>query len=110
MVLNRGDMPIDYKSNGCGSSKARFDYVPDSIFGVSITEACRIHDYMYSVGKTLDDKYQADLIFLSNMLVLVERNTSWWYPTTIARNLVLKYYEAVVYFGEPAFFEGKYNG
>ena len=106
-LSNDFNMPLDYKSNGCGAEKARFDFVPDTIYGVDIKPACRLHDYAYKVGKTIEDKQHADREFLNNMLRLIEANKNWYYPTMLARRRALKYYEAVVAFGGVAFWEGK---
>lgn len=42
--------------------------VPDTIYGVSITEAANIHDFMYVGGFSKED---ADTLFLQNMLALI---------------------------------------
>jgi hypothetical protein len=106
-LSNDFGMPEDYTSLGCGAEKARFDFVPDSIYGVSIKPACIIHDYAYLVGKTIEDKQHADREFLNNLLRLIEANDKWYYPTMLARRRALKYYEAVVAFGGTAFWDGK---
>lgn len=106
-LSNDFEMPLDYKSNGCGADKARFDFVPDTIYGVYIFEACRIHDWAYKVGKTIEDKQHADREFLNNLLRIIESVDKWYYPTMLARRRALKYYEAVVAFGGVAYWEGK---
>lgn len=106
-LSNDFNMPNNYKSNGCGAEVARFDFVPDTIYGVSIFETCRRHDWAYKVGKTNEDKEKADREFLNNMLRVVESVDSWWYPTMLARRRCLKYYEAVIAFGGTAFWDGK---
>ncbi len=59
--------------NGCGSARAKFDFVPDHVYGLRIGPACDIHDWMYHLGKTLADKQEADRVFLNNILRLIER-------------------------------------
>lgn len=94
--------------NGCGAANAKFDFIPDRIYGTSIAEACHIHDYMYYEGRTIEDKEEADRVFLNNMFRLIERDKHKWYkPTALQRRRALKYYEAVVYFGGSAFWAGK---
>ena len=95
--------------NGCGSAKAKFDFVPDSIYGLHIRPACDRHDWMYYKGMTIEDKAEADRVFLNNMLRIIEGA-----PGILSRILkpmrrrrALKYYEAVVAFGGPAFWSGK---
>jgi len=106
MKLYIGDMPTSYKSNGCGSGwSARL--IPNTIYFLSIREACRIHDYMYSVGKTIEDKEKADRVFLNNMLRIIEAHDKWYYPHSLARRRALTYYEAVVNFGSTAYWAGK---
>ena len=92
-------------TNGCGSGRLGAVLVPDSLVGLCIKEACNIHDYMYHVGVTIEDKKLADRVFLNNMsrIVLLEGG-----PLLQPRlALVRKYYEVVKYFGGPAFWKGK---
>ncbi|MBU0665364.1 MAG: hypothetical protein KJ990_12585 [Proteobacteria bacterium] len=91
--------------NGCGLALAKFDFVPNHIYGLCISDACNIHDYMYHVGETLADKEEADRVFLNNMLRLIEAGTGWL--KIFRRRRALKYYEAVTAFGGPAFWSGK---
>jgi hypothetical protein len=97
-------MPNDYKSNGCGAENARFDFVPDTIYGLSIFEACRRHDWAYFIA---DNKEMADYEFLANMLTIINSHKKWYYPHFLARRRAMSYYEAVVRFGGDAFDSGK---
>ena len=91
--------------NGCGSAKAKFDFIPDTIYGLIITEACDIHDYDYHVGETEEDRQAADLRFLNNLMIIVNMKGGWlrWFR----RRRALKYYEAVRELGSDAFWAGK---
>lgn len=94
--------------NGCGAANAKFDFIPDRIYGTSIAEACHIHDFMYHVGRSIEDKQEADRVFLNNLIRLIERDKNKWYkPTMLQRRRALKYYEAVEAFGGAAFWAGK---
>jgi hypothetical protein len=103
--------------NRCGP-KSKFDFVPDTVYGLNIGEACNIHDYMYERGDpNIEAKKKADRIFLDNMLSIVNhetkesigfgsfkiRNPLIW----LRRKRVYKYYAAVKYFGGPAFWKNK---
>lgn len=92
--------------NGCGTKGLGGWLVPDTLYGLSITEACNIHDWMYAQGDTIADKEQADRAFLNNMLRIIEsksiRILLW--PR---RMRAMKYYSAVRDFGGPAFWQGK---
>jgi len=94
--------------NGCGSSKAKFDFVPDTILGLSVKEACNIHDWMYSFGSNLADKEQADRVMLNNCLRII--NTKGGVLMRWRRVRAKEYHLSVKYFGGPAYWEGKEGG
>lgn len=92
--------------NGCGPAK--FGYlVPDSLCGLDITPVCNIHDYMYHIGETLEDKKLADRAFLNNLIRLIDVKTQWWVLKQIRLRMAYVYYTAVKRFGGPAFWAGK---
>jgi len=93
--------------NGCGA-QGKFDFIPDSIWFMSIEEVCSIHDFCYySSRPCIEDKEEADRIFLNNMLRLIEAKTKWRWLKFLRRRRAYKYYLAVKYFGAPAFWVGK---
>lgn len=92
-------------SNGCGSSQARFDFIPDTMYGLDISLACDYHDLMYRDGKTERDKEVADAFFLVNMLHLINRRGG---PLRHFRRLrALSYYSGVFECGGDAFWDKK---
>jgi hypothetical protein len=90
--------------NGCGP-KGFGLFVPDTIWGLPITEACDIHDFMYAMGETEEDRREADRVFLNNLLRLVEGGCRWLRP--LRRRRALTYARAVMALGGPAFWSGK---
>ena len=94
--------------NGCGAGNARFDFVPDTILGLSISECCNVHDWMYSFGSNLEDKKQADRVMLNNCLRVIEKKGGWL--KSWRRIRAREYYLAVKSFGGPAYWEGKEGG
>jgi len=98
---------IDNICNGCGAKGSV--NVPDTIWGLSITRACDIHDWDYYHGMTPEDKRKADSRFISNMFALIESDSSFVGKMLkpLRRRRALKYYEAVVAFGEKHFYKGK---
>lgn len=92
--------------SGCGPKSANF-LVPETLWGLSITEACNIHDYMYWVGETREDKEKADRVFLNNMLRIIEARTKWTWLKWLRRARAKKYYLAVKWFGAPAYWKNK---
>ncbi len=74
------ELSIDARNeicNGCGAGNAKFDFVPDRIYGLYIGEVCDRHDYMYHFGKTDDDKKEADRVMLNNLNRLIESKGGW---------------------------------
>jgi len=92
--------------NGCGPKKIG-GFVPDRLWGISIIEACNIHDYMYYMGENLRDKEKADRIFLKNMLKIIKSvNYPWWkmWLFHCRRKEAWIYYKSVRDFGYGPFF------
>ena len=93
--------------NGCGAANAKFNFVPDTIYGTYIGYACMIHDWQYDQGRTIEDKESADRIFLNNMLRIINHENDWYKPTTLMRCRAKEYYIAVKYYGGPSFWVNK---
>ena len=93
--------------NGCGPGRFGSKLVPDRLWGLSILAACEIHDYMYAVGETIEDKDEADRVFLNNMLRLIDKAGGRWIIKAMRRHAAVKYYRAVADFGGIAFWAGK---
>ncbi len=93
--------------NGCGPDGWKGKLVPDTLWGLKVTESCYIHDWMYDFGTTIDDKIVADRVFLNNMLRQIECGLSWGWLRRLRRRRARIYYEAVKRFGGPAFWDDK---
>jgi len=92
--------------NGCGTKGIVGYAIPDTLYCLSIIEACDIHDWMYENGWKLEDKEEADRVFLNNMLRIIEAKSGLvlkWLRCQRA----MTYYSAVRDFGGPAFWAGK---
>lgn len=91
--------------NGCGTKGLGGWITPDTLYGLCISEACDIHDWMYAFGKKIEDKEEADRVFLNNLVRIINGGSRWlmW----IRRQRAMKYYSAVKDFGGPAFWRGK---
>ena len=108
--------PVDYWAltpaakaeicNGCGASGGR--RFPGHIWWLDITEACNIHDYMYHLGLTEQDREEADKAFLNNLLRIIEKDSvDFAIIKTLRRWRAMTYYGAVRDFGGPAFWDNK---
>ncbi len=101
------DAEIEANTGGCGPGKLGDWFVPDTMLGESVHLACEIHDWCYHVGKDLQDKRAADLVFLVNMVILINDGDML---DALRLRRVMTYYEAVSFGGEEAFKKGKSNG
>ena len=90
--------------NGAGPAGKGW-MVPDTIYGLSVTEPANIHDWMYELGHTLEHKDEADRVFLNNMLRVIADAGGWL--AGLRRKRARKYYWAVANYGGPAFWAGK---
>jgi len=88
-------------NNGCGTAGWKGKLVPDSIYGFSIKESCKVHDFEYHVGKNKYDKRKADKRFHRNMKATIKKKSNWrngcLNPLRYARAWI--YYKSVVKFG-----------
>lgn len=94
----------------CGPQNYLDYLIPDALWGLSIKQACCIHDYMYTAGRTQADKETADRVFLENMLVLIDAAKSNRFLRWMRRRSAWSYYQAVHRFGGPIFWnQEKFN-
>jgi hypothetical protein len=105
--------------NGVGSETSwTYHLTPNTIWGLDVTPASDIHDFMYFYPITFDSdeeglawKDKADRVFLNNMIRLFEKaeSESWWARrfSTMRRNRAQLYFKAVQNFGGTSFWEGK---
>lgn len=91
--------------NGCGAANAKFDFVPDNIWGLYIGYACIIHDFDYQMGTTEADRRFADARFKRNLQALIRMHGGPLMPARFARSFT--YYYSVRLGGESAFWTGK---
>lgn len=98
---------VDKCQGGCGPGKKGDYLVPDKIFGISITEACRIHDWEYYIGETKEDKRNADFNFLLNMLDINYKRSKNRILRMIRDHIIFNYFLSVYYCGDHSFFKNK---
>lgn len=100
---------------GCGAEGWKVDIVPDAILGVSIQDSCRIHDAMYGLGinglgieGSNSHKEQCDRVFLNNMYRQIDnKKKQWRWTKKLRKHIAWGYFQAVVKFGGPAYWDGK---
>ena len=90
-------------TNGCGAKDGV--KVPNTMWGLNISQACNIHDWMYNEGKTLADFYFANAVFIMNLALIITSASKWLAPLRLAR--ATKYFMAVQEMGQSAYWVDK---
>lgn len=92
----------------CGPGRGVLEkLVPETAYGLRLTAACSIHDFMYYYGRTDQDKIDADDVFLNNMIRIIQAKTGSRILMLLRLRRARTYYLAVKIFGGPAFWRGK---
>jgi hypothetical protein len=92
----------------CGPGRGVLErIVPETVYGLCITPACAIHDFMYSVGEDDYDKIDADDVFLNNMVRIIEAHTTSKILLCLRLRRAKTFYQMVKIFGGPAFWKDK---
>jgi len=92
--------------NGCGP-KGRGFLIPDTMYGLDISEVCDIHDFMYHMGETLEDKEEADRTMRNNLIRVIKHKTNFQLLEWLRLKRANTYYSFVKDLGGPAFWDGK---
>ena len=96
-------IPPDLRLGGCGAGKLGDILIPDTLWGLNVTLMCKIHDHMYSIGITEEDRSDADRTLRNNLMKWVDYNTNSYVLKWLRTRRAEKYYLAVRIFGGPAF-------
>ncbi len=92
--------------NGCGAKGIGGYLTPDTLWGLSVTAVCDIHDWMYHEGETIEDKEKADRVMYNNLIRFIDAHScealKW-----IRKRRALKYYMAVKHLGGSAYWADK---
>ena len=91
--------------NGCGPGGIGNFLVPDIIYGLDITLACKIHDWMYTIYNDEAGFKIANQIFLDNMIRINNKDTKYTWLKWLRTRRILKYYKAVRDFGRLFFYD-----
>ena len=74
-MVRRSMLDILDATNGCGREGFEDRIVPDSIWGLDISPACRVHDWMYIEADSLEEENYADAIFGANLISMIQQKT-----------------------------------
>ena len=96
---------IEARTDGCGPSGWRIDMVPDHLGDVDITEPCLIHDWLYYIGGSEEDRKRADVMLYVNIAAAVLMAGGPMVPLRMAAAVM--YYKAVRSCGSQFFGRGQ---
>lgn len=97
--------PDEFKNYGCGPGGIGDYFVPDTVYGLSIREACRIHDWCYRHANEASEKNrkQHDVLLKENATRIVFSRGGWNLIVRLRLRRVKIYYKMVRAFGGPAY-------
>ena len=101
----KAQYPEEFASYGCGPGGFGDFLVPDTVYGLSIRNACRIHDwgYRHALDNSEEDRAMHDRILKNNALRIVDNWTKYKWLRWLRYRRVQKYYIAVRVFGSRAY-------
>lgn len=99
---------INQIAGGCGPNKLGDKFIPDKILGLCVTDACRVHDFMWFFAEDFDDKKLSDKVFHTNLLLIINQKSKYKQIKRMRNVIALGYYLAVKYLGSIVFLEYKY--
>jgi len=105
-VLRATKGQLEECTGGCGPGGVGDMLVPDTIWFLSIRDACKIHDWMYTWGVTREDKEEADEFFRVNMKYIIENiGKKWTWLKYLRRRRANTYYLICSEGGDKSFFD-----
>ena len=105
----REDHPEEWKAFGCGPGGFGDKLVPDTMYGLNVSEACRIHDWYYRFypDSTPSARKMADYAFRNNLIRIVEAKTKNRVLRWVRKRRCQAYYAMVRALGGPAFYSDR---
>ena len=99
--------PDDYQSFGCGPGGIGDWFIPDTMWGLSVKEACRQHDhdYRFGAGASDADRKLCDERLRDNMHMIVEMYSTSKIFKALRHMRVNTYYYMVRLCGENAYWK-----
>jgi len=93
--------PEEYESFGCGPGGVGDWFVPDTMWGLSVREACRQHDhdYRFGSGSSEEHRKQCDIRMRDNMRIIVNTKSKSKVLRALRHIRIEIYYRMVRLFG-----------
>jgi hypothetical protein len=107
--LFKDEHPDEWATFGCGPGGTGDYLVPDTMWGLDISEACRVHDWYYRFfsDRSPAAKKLADNLMLENTLHIVNTQSSNFFVKALRRVRCHTYYSMVNVFGKSSWEEAK---
>ena len=101
--------PVEWATFGCGPGGVGDYLVPDTMWGLDISEACRIHDWFYRFcpDRSAEAKAFADNLMLQNCLAIVNAKSKSWTLKHLRTVRCHTYHFMVTHFGQSSWDECK---
>ena len=95
--------PEEFETYGCGPGGIGDLLIPDTMWGLSVRDACRIHDwgYRHCEEASEEDRARHDWMLRENAMTLVNEGAKWL--RSLRRKRVETYYSMVRKFGSSAY-------
>jgi hypothetical protein len=105
----KAEHPEEWATFGCGPGGVGDYLVPDTMWGLDISEACRVHDWYYRFfrDRSLDAKRLADGFMLTNTLQIVNTQSSNFFVRALRRVRCHTYHKMVKTFGKSSWKSAK---
>ncbi len=94
---------MSFRPNGCGPKGLLGRLIPEGFLGVSVHEACNLHDERYETGGSEKDRKLADEMFLQDMLLAIDKRGGIFLARNIRKLGAYFYYFGVRGFGSNFF-------
>ena len=91
-------------AGGCGPGGIGDFFVPDRMYGLSMKPACKIHDWTFAVWNCKAGFDLSNNLFKNNMIRINEQHDGWQWVKRLRLLRIKKYFGAVHFFGEPAYY------
>jgi len=91
-------------TGGCGPGKVGDYFVPDKMYCLSMKAACVIHDWCFTAWNNKPGFNLANNLFKNNMVRINNQHKGNEFIKRLRLKRIKKYYLAVHYFGESAFY------
>ncbi|MCK5099015.1 MAG: hypothetical protein KAR45_12990 [Desulfobacteraceae bacterium] len=90
---------------GCGPGGSGDKLVPDTMYLLSVTAACAIHDWCFAIWNDKAGFKLANNLFKNNMLRIIDQRGGNNRIKCLRQKRAVKYFKGVHYLGEPSFFD-----